>query len=284
MMEAHTQHTHTESTHTDERNIYARIQDAYRAIAAQGFTKDGQVKGAANYRFISIGQILAAVRKAQADAGITVIFGRPQYDPSAFEKRWDWVKKGQYGDSTWYAAVGHISVRLYGRDADDCIETEIPFEAQDNSDKLTNKIITNAERTLYRTLYSIDEGSEDPEEYNIPMEPEPPAKKPVGAPDPFFNPKPKTEAPAYTNPTKAGPARTKEDEAALDRPAETKADCVIKYGKVAEARERMRAVLKVRDRPTSVLADRDALLADPALLDDLYLAGIHALKATGGGL
>lgn len=283
MMDAHTQHTHTESTHmehthTDERNIYARIQDAYRAIAAQGFTKDGQVKGAANYRFISIGQILAAVRKAQADAGITVIFGRPQYDPSAFEKRWDWVKKGQYGDSTWYAAVGHISVRLYGRDADDCIETEIPFEAQDNSDKLTNKIITNAERTLYRTLYSIDEGSEDPEEINMPMGPDPePPKRPIGSPDPFFNPKPKAEAPK-------APARTKEDEAALDRPAETKADCVIKYGQRAETRERMRAVLKVRDRPTSILADRDALLADTALLDDLYLAGIHALKATGGGL
>lgn len=191
-------------------NIYARIQQAYKTIASKGFTKDGTVKGAASYKFISIGQILEAVRKAQADAGITVVFGRPEYDHDNHEKRWEYTKDSYNGKTTWYAAVGHITVRLFGKDADDCIETEIPFEAQDNSDKLTNKIITNAERTLYRTLYAIDEGSEeDPEAYNVPMVPEKPAKA-----DPFFGSPAKAKAPT-TAPT-------------TDRPRETKVDTICK--------------------------------------------------------
>lgn len=44
-------------------------------------------------------------------------------------------------------------------------------EAQDNSDKLTNLLLTNAQRALYRTLYAIDEGpGMDPEEFNYSVE------------------------------------------------------------------------------------------------------------------
>lgn len=213
-----------------ERNIYARIQQAYKAIAAKGFSKSGKVetKGEAQYNFIPIGQILEAVRRAQADAGITVIFGRPEYDHDNHEKRWEYKKK-KYDmrsqkeiESTWYAAVGHLTVRLYGADADDYIELEIPFEAQDNSDKLTNKIITNAERTLYRTLYSIDEGSEDPEAFNYPMEPEEPtpARAPVN--DPFFGGAPKKPAPKA--------------EASTDRPREVMVDTICKMNNTAAMR------------------------------------------------
>ena len=211
-----------------ERNIYARLQQAYKTISAKGFSKSGKVetKGEAQYNFIPIGQILEAVRKAQADAGITVIFGRPEYDHDNHEKRWEYKKK-KYDmrsqkeiESTWYAAVGHLTVRLYGADADDYIELEVPFEAQDNSDKLTNKIITNAERTLYRTLYSIDEGSEDPEAFNYPMEPEEPTRAPVNVP--FFGGA-KKEAP-------------KASETITDRPRETMVDVICKANNTAMLR------------------------------------------------
>lgn len=210
-------------------NVFARIQKAYKLIAAQGFTKSGKVesKGEAQYNFIPIGQILEAVRKAQADAGLTVVFGRPEYDHDNHEKRWEYKKKkvdfrtGKDVETTWFAAVGHIEVRIYGTGADDVLEMEIPFEAQDNSDKLTNKIVTNAERCLYRTLYSIDEGSEDPEAVNVPMEPEP-EPEPIPAPkdDPFFKPGVKSEPiPAI----KAEPT-----DITADRPRETMLKTIIK--------------------------------------------------------
>lgn len=214
---------------TSPDNIFVRIQKAYAIISAVGFTKSKTVQGKNkedHYKFIPIGQILDAVRKAQADVGITVVFGRPEYDHDNHEKRWEFKKEkinpvtGDKTVSTWYAAVGHIEVRLYGASADDCIETSVPFEAQDNSDKLTNKIITNAERNLYRTLYSIDEGSEDPEAVNIPMdnvesaEPESSIKP---SNDRFFGKKDPVPAP---NP--------KPTEVTSDRPRETMVDTIVK--------------------------------------------------------
>lgn len=198
-----------------EDNIFSRLQKAYKIVASASFVKDGEVKGAASYRFISIGQILAVVRKAQAEAGITVVFGTPEYDHDQHEKRWEYTKEGtdRYTGNkfktTWYAAVGHIPVTLFGGSKDDRIDMVIPFEAQDNSDKLTNKIVTNAERTLYRTLYSIDEGSEDPEAVNVPMMPE-------VSEDPFFG-KP-------AKPVK----ESRDDSVAVDRPRETKIDTINK--------------------------------------------------------
>ena len=213
-------------------NVFARIQKAYKLIAAQGFSKTGKVegKGEAHYNFIPIGQILEAVRKAQADAGLTVVFGRPEYDHDNHEKRWEYKKKkedfrtGKEVETTWFAAVGHIEVRIYGTSADDVLEMEIPFEAQDNSDKLTNKIITNAERCLYRTLYSIDEGSEDPEEVNVPMESEPiPAPQDESKYDRFFKPGIKPEPiPA----PKAEPT-----DVTADRPRSTMVQTIVKASK-----------------------------------------------------
>ena len=207
-------------------NVFSRIQKAYRTIASQGFSKSGQVKGAASYSFIPIGQILEAVRKAQADAGLTVVFGRPEYDHDNHEKRWEYSKEGYNGKSTWFAAVGHIEVRIYGTSADDCLEMTIPFEAQDNSDKLTNKIITNAERCLYRTLYSIDEGSEDPESINVPMEPEPP-KKVDPKSDPFF----KGVIKGYKETPIPAPKKPQATDITADRPREEMLKTIVKATK-----------------------------------------------------
>ena len=156
-------------------NVYERLARAYRAVASAKFDKSKKVGGySASYSYIPIDQILAIVRKAQADAGLVVVFGAPQYDPAQGERRWEEAKQSKDGAVTkWTYAVGHIDVRIFGASSDDCIEMTVPFEASDNSDKLTNKIITNAERILYRTLYTIDEGGpeddpgEDPENINV---------------------------------------------------------------------------------------------------------------------
>lgn len=155
-----------------EDNVFSRIAAAYQDIAAETFEKTGTVAGSGGgYKFIPIGQILNIVRLAHSKHGVIVVFGRPMYDAAQGEKRTSYERtvKTPYGETrtvTWYHAVGHIDVKIFGGSDDDYIETSVPFEAQDNSDKLTNKIITNAERCLYRTLYAIDEGGEDPEAVN----------------------------------------------------------------------------------------------------------------------
>lgn len=155
-------------------NVCDRIDAAMKILAAKGFSKDGQVQGSAKYKFIPVAQILDAVREAHAAAGVKVIFGRPEYDTEQGEKRWTEVRKtinqatGEKYDVKWYFANGHMAVRIVGATPDDCIETVVGFEASDNSDKLTNKIYTNAERALYRTLYAIDESDgSDPEALNF---------------------------------------------------------------------------------------------------------------------
>lgn len=157
----------------DDRTIYERIADASKDIAATDFKKDGTVKvgGRDSYNFIPIGQILNAVRTVHAKHGIIVVFGRPEYDVANAEKRYTYTKKSSFDgkESQWFAANGHIDVTIYGRNGD-YIEVSVPCEAQDNSDKLTNKLVTNAERCLYRTLYAIDEGdATDPEAFNEPV-------------------------------------------------------------------------------------------------------------------
>lgn len=175
-------------------SIYERIDAAYAEISQASFIKDGTVKVNNNnaYKFISIGQILEPVRKAHGRWGVKVFFGTPEYDATQGEKRYAQVRRTSYGETTWQIAQGHIRVRIVGRDEEDCIDMEVPFEAQDNSDKLTNKILTNAERCLYRILYAIDEGdSSDPEAVNIPAESLREEKVKKVSEDPFFGKKDK---------------------------------------------------------------------------------------------
>lgn len=154
---------------SDVRTVYQRIADAAAMIAATDFVKDGRVTGGKSYPYIPIAQILDAVRKAQAKAGVFVVFGQPEYDPDQREGRRD-------QSTGWTQANGHIRATIYGADGDS-IETVIAFEVKDNSDKLTNLIYSNAMRNLYRTLYGIDEGKaeDDPESRNIANEPDPEA-------------------------------------------------------------------------------------------------------------
>lgn len=175
---------------TAARTVYDRIDAAYAEIARAAFTKSGRVRGSAEYAYIPIGQMLDIVRQAHAHAGVKVVYGRPEYDADMSEGRQERrVKRtNPYGkdyETVEYTAVGHMAVRILGSGPDDCIETEIGFEVRDNSDKLTNKIYTNVERNLYRTLYAIDEGGPDPESENVvnvvPEEPaaKAPARKPA---------------------------------------------------------------------------------------------------------
>ena len=180
---------------TESPTVYERIAAAYQDIAAMPFVKSGTVNAGTrdSYKFVPISQILQAVREAHARHGVIVLFGRPEYDAEQGEKRYTYEKTSRDGSYTtrWQAANGHIDVRICGGSAEDVIELTVPCEAQDNSDKLTNKLITNAERTLYRTLYAIDEGDEDdPEAVNEPIEKPAPqvsrAEKLRQSSDPFF--------------------------------------------------------------------------------------------------
>ena len=135
--------------------VHERIANAMQVIAETDFAKSGIVKGGATYSFIPIGQILQAIRKAHAKAGLFLTIGQLEYDQSNGE--------GIFRDSNWTKARGHCEVSINGADGD-CVSFVVPFNVQDNSDKLDNKIVTNIERQAYRVLYAIDEGdATDPE-------------------------------------------------------------------------------------------------------------------------
>ena len=135
--------------------VHERIATALQVIAETDFNKSGQVKGGATYSFIPIGQILQAIRKAHAKAGLFLTIGQLEFDKDNGE--------GIFRDSNWTKARGHCEVSINGADGD-CVSFTVPFNVQDNSDKLDNKIVTNIERQAYRVLYAIDEGdATDPE-------------------------------------------------------------------------------------------------------------------------
>ena len=135
--------------------VHERIANAMQVIAETDFSKSGKVTGGATYNFIPIGQILQAVRKAHAKAGLFLTIGQLEYDQSNGE--------GIFTSDRWTKARGHCEVSINGADGD-CISFVVPFNVQDNSDKLDNKIVTNIERQAYRVLYAIDEGdATDPE-------------------------------------------------------------------------------------------------------------------------
>ena len=137
--------------------VHERIAQAMQVIAEFDFNKSGVVgiNGRDGYNFIPIGQILAAVRRAHAKAGLFLTIGQLEYDKDNGE--------GIFTQDRWTKARGHCEVIINGADGD-AISFTVPFNVQDNSDKLDNKIVTNIERQAYRLLYAIDEGdATDPE-------------------------------------------------------------------------------------------------------------------------
>lgn len=137
---------------TESMSIHQRIWKAQRIIADFKFQKSDKVAGSGpSYTFIPIDQILQIVRKAHSEAGVFITTGALEYDKENGE--------GVFvGDSRWTKARGHCSVFFNGADGDS-FETVVPFNVQDNSDKLDNKILTNIMRQAYREIYAIDEGS-----------------------------------------------------------------------------------------------------------------------------
>ena len=135
--------------------VHERITQAMQVISETAFDKSGKVKGGQEYAFIPIGQILAAIRRAHAKAGLFLTIGQLEYDKDNGE--------GIFTQDRWTKARGHCEVSINGADGDSVTFT-VPFNVQDNSDKLDNKIVTNIERQAYRVLYAIDEGdASDPE-------------------------------------------------------------------------------------------------------------------------
>lgn len=156
-------------------SVHKRIAQAMEVIAAFDFDKSGRVTGGQSYKFIPIGQILRAVRQAHAKAGLFLTTG-----PLEFDAPGEGYSKTEKG---WINVRGHCEVMINGADGDS-VSYSVPFEVQDNSDKLTNKIITNIERGAYRIIYAIDEGDatdtppgEDPEAVWVPNVPEAQPKK-----------------------------------------------------------------------------------------------------------
>lgn len=175
-----------------------RLAAAYADLAKIKWEKSGSVKaGDSRYGFIPISSILEEVRRVKAKHGIIVIFSSVRYAVDQGEKRVTQVLHGQYSDTAWQMANGHYDVVIVNADdPEDTMSLTVSCEARDNSDKLDNKLLTNAMRSLYRSLFDIDEGSEDPESVNIPMSDE---VKPTPRADPFFSAKRPARTPAGTD-------------------------------------------------------------------------------------
>ena len=187
--------------------IYDRIDKAFAEIAQAAFKKDRWVGKWINtrdengkvvrnpdlthdgYWVISIANILASVQKAHANNGVKCIFEGPFYDVELNERR----VTLPYREGKRVVASAHYDVRIIGEGPDDMIELRVQCEAWDTeaNDKLNNKLLTNAMRSLYRSLYAIDaDDSQDPEEEdNTVSQSSVPAEPPVD--DPLFGSGPK---------------------------------------------------------------------------------------------
>ena len=184
--------------------IYERIDAAFMELAQTDFKKDKWVgkyvyTRDANgkkiktpdltqdgYYVMEISQILSTVQRVHAACGIKCIFEGPYFDASNGEKRITIDYQTSRGDSKRVIANGHYHVRIIGEGPDDMIEMDVQCEAWDTpgNDKLGNKLLTNAQRCLYRSLYAIDgDDSQDPEEVNTAITGQP---APRAADDPFF--------------------------------------------------------------------------------------------------
>lgn len=216
--------------------IYERIDKAYAEVAQHEFKKDTWVgkwivtrdnngKKVRNpdpdngYYVIGITQILKVIQAVHAKHGIKCIFEGPFFDTENSEKS----ITIPFGSGKRAIANGHYDVKIIGEGPDDMIETRAQCRAWDTegNDKLDNKLLTNAMRSLYRSLYSIDgDDSLDPEEENPAVQG---ALTEGPTDDPFFGKKAPTETPTEapkpsvdTSATEASvtePAAEKEDKA-----------------------------------------------------------------------
>lgn len=203
--------------------------------------KDDPGKG---YSILPIDQILDPIRRIHGRYGIKLFISPPEYDHDQHES----VKAETIRNQPGLHARGRCHYILYGRDREDCIEGEVPIESADTADKLNNKLITNAERTLYRVLYAIDgDDAQDPEEINgvVPEEPNGGSKE-NPRDDRFFRPLHEKIIEKITQDEKQKEKQTEDDippaeapavtEITLERPREVKEDTINKACKDANLR------------------------------------------------
>lgn len=224
-------------------SIYERIDLAAQEIAKTKFTKTKKVwvrkpnfkaDSGEFYTILTIGDILDAVRPAHAKYGVKLFIDPPTFDHNQHES-----VKIENGEAH---ARGRCAYRLVGSGPNDMIEGEVPVEAMDRRDKLNNKLITNAERTIYRILYAIDgDDARDPEE--IGAADDAPAPPQAPAEDPFFTKGAKQAKPAEEIPA-SKPAPT---ETTTDRPRETMLDTIIKASKDSLLRPIVQRAVKAAD-------------------------------------
>lgn len=255
--------------------IYERIDKAYQEIAQATFKKDKWVgkwivtRDENNkrvrqpdldhdgYFVISITQILDVVQKAHAHNGIKCIFEGPYYNAENNEKR----ITVPWRDGKRVIANAHYDVRIYGESDEDVIYMKVQCEAWDTeaNDKLGNKLLTNAQRSLYRSLYAIDgDDTQDPEEQNPAVQGDP-AEEPAEKDKWFSKKEPKTEAEVKTP-----------DEGKLD--AETRA----KMKKATEGRNQL-CVFAKQNPECTIIVEAKKMYGD-TILDWADGATLHVME------
>lgn len=232
----------SESTNLRELTICERIDLAYSEISQMEFKKSKMVwlrKPGTNfksdegngYAILTIADILDPIRRTHGKYGVKLQLGVPLCDPDHFPD------EGITKNGSMVHFVGHIHYKLVGKDVRDVLEGDVSCEAQDNADKLRNKLVTNGLRTLYRTLYGIDgDDSQDPEEINTPVKEE---KKQ----DSFFGKKKETpsivtEAPKESTESDVSipVADVPATDITADRPIEDLIASIIKFNRIAKLR------------------------------------------------
>ena len=208
-------------------SLRRRLAAAYADLAKVRWAKSGTVNAgskAGSYSFIPITSILSEVRRVRAKYGILVIFSSVRYDPAQCEKRYTYTTRSSYDghETSWIAANGHYDVELINADdPEDTMSLTVSCEAKDNSDKLDNKLLTNAMRSLYRQLFDIDEGSEsDPESVNIPT-------------DPLERPRTASSDAFFGSARKPAPTLTPSQAVGADRSIEERRELIAKWSKLA---------------------------------------------------
>lgn len=176
-------------------NIYQRRNLAKKIARAEGNLR--KVKGdGIKYLYLPIEQMKPIAEDAWNRAGIVAdVVNTVIEDVLPPEKR-----TNQYGSTTWwFHQTMELTIVLVNMDdPSDRVTMTFYGEAQDNSDKMTNKLYTNARKNLFMAEFNFAESPKDDTDHDQrdePVRPRAPAN------DPFFSSKkeekdPKSDAKA----------------------------------------------------------------------------------------
>lgn len=168
-------------------NIYQRRNLAKKIARAEG--KLRKVKGdGLKYLYLPIEQMKPIAEDAWNRAGIVPdIVHTVIEDVLSPEKR-----TNQYGSTTWwFHQTIELTIALVNMDdPSDRVTMTFYGEAQDNSDKIINKLYANARKNLFMAEFNFAESPKDDIDHDQRDEPAP---RRAPANDPFFSPKKKEE-------------------------------------------------------------------------------------------